>query len=147
MMPLFNNINISPGKKRELQERMKQLGVLEEDLKENFIRSSGPGGQKVNKTSSCVFLRHIPTGITVKCQESRYQSLNRFFAYRRLLDQIERRQKGFIEEEKRRIEKIRRQKRRRSKRAKEKMLEAKKRRTEKKKLRRMVEIPKEGEYL
>ncbi|HIE43377.1 MAG TPA: peptide chain release factor-like protein [Candidatus Omnitrophica bacterium] len=132
---------VSLRKERELEERMRRLGVSEADLEETFVRSSGPGGQKVNKTSTCVILRHIPTGITVKCQEERSQSLNRFLARRRLLDLIERRQRGIIEEEKRRIEKIRRQKRRRSKRAKEKMLEAKRRRSEKKELRAKIQIP------
>jgi len=137
-MPLFN---LSPKKQRELEERMRQLGVSEENLEETFIRSSGPGGQKVNKTSTCVFLRHIPTGLTVKCQEERSQALNRFLARRRLLELIEEKQKGIISEEKQRIEKIRRQKRRRSKRAQEKMLEVKRRQAEKKKLRSSVQIP------
>ena len=134
-------MNISLKKEQELRKRMQELQVSEEDLEESFIRSSGPGGQKVNKTSTCVFLRHIPTGLTVKCQEERSQSLNRLLARRRLLDLIEKRQKGFIEEERQRIEKIRRQKRRRSKRAKEKMLEAKHRLSEKKELRSPVQIP------
>lgn len=117
--------NISAHKERKLEERMQKLGVSEEDLEEKFIRSSGPGGQKVNKASTCVFLRHLPTNIIVKCQIERSQSLNRFLARRRLLDLIEKWQEGFILEEKQRIEKIRRQKRRRSRRVKEKMLEAK----------------------
>lgn len=104
--------NISAHKERKLEERMQKLGVSEEDLEEKFIRSSGPGGQKVNKASTCVFLRHLPTNIIVKCQIERSQSLNRFLARRRLLDLIEKWQEGFILEEKQRIEKIRRQKRR-----------------------------------
>ena len=114
--------NVSPKKERELMERMKQLNVSEDDIEESFSRSSGPGGQKTNKTSTCVFLRHTPTGITVKCQEERSQSLNRFFARRRLLDQVERSKKGFVAEEKKRIDKIRQQKRKRAKRTKEKTL-------------------------
>lgn len=137
-MTLFN---VSAHKERELKKRMGELGVSEEDLEEKFIRSSGPGGQKVNKTSTCVFLRHIPTDIIVKCQRERSQSLNRFLARDRLLDLIEKRQKGFILEEKSEKEKIRRQKRRRSRRAKEKMLEAKHKQSEKKKLRSPIEIP------
>ena len=137
-MPGFG---VSARKQRELADRMRRLGVSEEDLEEKFIRSSGPGGQKVNKTSSCVFLRHLPTGLAVKCQEERSRALNRFLARRRLLDRIERRQKGLLEEERKRIEKIRRQKRRRSKRAKEKMLAAKRRRAEKKKQRAPVAKP------
>jgi protein subunit release factor B len=134
-MSLFK---ISIDKEVALSERMQRLGVRECDLEESFIRSSGPGGQKVNKTSTCVFIRHLPTGLSVKCQRERSQSINRFLARRLLLDKIERMQSGIIDEEKRRIEKIRRQKRKRSKRAQEKMLEDKHRSAEKKRLRSAV---------
>ncbi len=112
--------NVSPKKEKALLDRMRELNIIEDDLDEEFIRSSGPGGQKVNKTSSCVCLRHIPTDITVKYQRERSQALNRFFARRTLLDQIELKQKGYIKEDKKRTEKIRSQKRKRRKRAKEK---------------------------
>ena len=112
--------NVSEKKEKALLDRMRELNVNEGDLEERFIRSSGPGGQKVNKTSSCVFLRHIPTDITVKYQQERSQALNRFFARRTLLDQIELKQKGYIKEDNKRIEKIRSQKRKERKRAKEK---------------------------
>jgi protein subunit release factor B len=134
-MSLFK---ISIDKETALRERMIRLGVKEGDLEESFVRSSGPGGQNVNKTSTCVFIRHVPTGLTVKCQRERSQSLNRFLARRLLLDKIERLQSGIIDEEKKRIEKIRRQKRKRSKRAKEKVLEEKHRSSEKKRLRSAV---------
>ena len=134
------SFSVSLKKEQGLRKRMRQLKVFEKDFEESFIRSSGPGGQKVNKTSSCVLLRHIPSGLSVKCQEERSQSLNRFIARRRLLDKIERRQKGFILAEQQRIEKIRRQKRKRSKRAKEKMLASKHKRSQKKKLRAAVRI-------
>ena len=130
---------VSAEKEKALLERMDQLGVSEEDLEETFVRSSGPGGQKVNKTSTCVFIRHIPTGLTVKCQRERLRSVNRFIARRILLDKIERMQKGVIEKERERIEKIKRQKRKRSKRAKEKMLKDKRKKSEKKKLRTSVD--------
>ena len=113
---------VSPEKEKKLFERMKALGVREVDIEEKFIRSSSPGGQNVNKTSTCVYLKHIPTGVRVKCQRERTQSLNRFLARRRLLDLIEQKEKGFIAAERERIEKIRRQKKRRSRRAKEKIL-------------------------
>jgi protein subunit release factor B len=129
---------ISIEKEAALTERMQRLGVKEGDLEESFIRSSGPGGQKVNKTSTCVFIRHLPTGLSVKCQRERSQSINRFLARRLLLDKIERMQSGIIDEEKKRIEKIRRQKRKRSKRAKEKMLEEKHHDAQKKRLRSAV---------
>jgi len=113
--------NVSEKKEKALLDRMLELNVKEDDLEERFIRSSGPGGQKVNKTSSCVFLRHIPTDITVKYQKERSQSLNRFFSRRTLLDQIELKQRGYIKENKKRIEKIKSQKRKKKKRTKEKL--------------------------
>jgi peptide chain release factor len=131
---------VSSGKENAVAQRMLELGVSESDLEETFIRSSGPGGQKVNKTSSCVHLLHIPTGLAVKCQRERSQSLNRHLARRLLLDKIERAQKGFVEEERERIEKIRRQKRKRSKRAKEKILTDKHHLAEKKVLRGKVAV-------
>jgi len=134
-MSLFN---VSPEKENELEARMERLGVSESDLRETFIRSSGPGGQKVNKTSSCVQLVHLPTGLSVKCQQERSQSMNRFLARRLLLDRIERLQRGVITAEKQRIEKIKRQKRRRSKRAKEKVLESKHKQSDKKSLRARI---------
>ena len=129
---------ISQEKETALRQRMESLGVREEEFRETFIRSSGPGGQKVNKTSSCVYLVHLPTGLSVKCQQERSQTLNRFLARRLLLDRIERLQTGLISAEKMRIEKIRRQKRRRSRRAKEKTLEAKHLQSEKKSLRARI---------
>ena len=113
--------NVSEKKEKALLDRMYELNVKEDDLEERFVRSSGPGGQKVNKSSTCVFLRHIPTDTTVKYQKERSQALNRFFARRTLLDQIELKQKGYIKEERKRIEKIKSQKRKRSKRTNEKL--------------------------
>jgi peptide chain release factor len=118
-MPTFP---VSPQKEKLLMERMHRLGVREADLDESFVRSSGPGGQNVNKTSTAVQLVHRPSGMTVHCQEARSQGLNRFLARRLLLDRIERQRLGELSAERQRVEKIRRQKRRRSRRAKEKML-------------------------
>ena len=89
---------------------------------------------------------HRPTGLSVKCQKARTQNLNRFYARRLLLDKIEQQQKGFIEEKKKRVEKIRRQKRKRSKRAKEKVLELKHQKSEKKKSRQNISISKLDQY-
>jgi protein subunit release factor B len=137
----MNLFNVSPEKEKALEARMGRLGVSEGDLRETFIRSSGPGGQKVNKTSSCVYLVHLPTGLSVKCQRERSQAMNRFLARRLLLDRIERLQRGMINAEKQRIEKIKRQKRRRSRRAKEKILELKHLQSEKKIMRAKVKLP------
>ncbi|MBM4312926.1 MAG: peptide chain release factor-like protein [Deltaproteobacteria bacterium] len=126
---------ISTEKETALRLRMESLEVREEDLRETFVRSSGPGGQKVNKTSSCVHLVHLPTGLSVKCQQERSQTMNRFLARRLLLDRIERLKTGLVAAERMRTEKIRRQKRRRSRRAQEKILEAKRLQSEKKSLR------------
>jgi len=129
---------VTPAKLKNLAEKMATLGVSEDDFDEQFVRASGPGGQKVNKTASCVVLKHIPTGLQVKCMDSRSRELNRFLARRRLVDKIAAMIDDGLSEEKKRIEKIRRQKRKRSKRAKEKMLEAKKQQAVKKERRRSV---------
>ena len=131
---------ISAEKEKAIAARMQELGVSDNDFEESFVRSSGPGGQKVNKSSSCVYLVHIPTGLSVKCQRERSQSLNRYLARKLLLDKIERVQKGFIAKEKEKLEKIRRQKRKRSKRAKEKILTAKHQRAQAKVLRGKVVV-------
>ncbi len=127
---------ISPRKERELQELMQRLGVQERDLEERFIRARGPGGQHVNKVSTCVVLRHRPSGVEVRCQQERSQLLNRYLARRILLRRLEAQRLGRLSAEAQRIAKLRRQKRKRSKRAQAKMLAAKKRQAEKKTLRR-----------
>lgn len=132
-MPLFP---VSPEKQRQLEERMARLGLREGDIVEDFIKGSGAGGQKINKTSVAVSLRHGPSGLMVRCQESRSQALNRFLARRKLVEKLEGRIRGLQSEDEQRREKIRRQKRKRSKRAKEKMLGDKRHHAEKKAMRR-----------
>ena len=126
---------VGPEKEQALADRMEALGIREEDIVEKFIRSGGHGGQNVNKVATCVYLKHLPTGTEVKCQQERSQALNRFFARRILADKIEAAVRGRESEEQKRIAKIRRQKRKRSKRAKDKMLADKRRVGEKKKRR------------
>lgn len=126
---------VSSIKEKLLKEKMEALNIREEDIRESFVRSGGRGGQNVNKTSTCVYLKHVPTGIEVKCSKERSQALNRYHARVILTKKIEQLIKGRESEDIQRIEKIRRQKRKRSKRAKEKMLNDKKFVSEKKKLR------------
>ena len=126
---------LSQRKEKTLHDKMERLGINESDIIERFVRSSGAGGQKVNKTSTCVYLKHLPSGIEVKCQKERSQALNRFLARRILADKIEQVQLGRKSEEEQRIAKIKRQKRKRSKRAKEKILRIKRIQSEKKKSR------------
>ena len=124
---------VSREKEIALRQRMESLGIFEKDILEKFIRSSGRGGQRVNKVSTCVYLKHLPTKIEVKCQRERSQAINRFLARRILTDKIERMIRRKESEEQQRIEKIRRQKRKRSKRAKLKILEEKRKQSQKKK--------------
>ena len=110
---------VSEEKNRWLKEKMKALGIHEKDIEEKFIRSSGSGGQKVNKTSTCVYLKHLPTGVEVKWMRERNQSLNRFLARRELAKRIER-LSGQLPPEDVKSKKARRQKVKRKKRAKQK---------------------------
>lgn len=129
------NFSVSPSKQKELEARFQKLGIREEDLEESFVRSSGAGGQNVNKVSTCVLLVHVPSGTEVKCQKTRSQVLNRYYARKILCEKLEEKILGEKSAKQQVIEKIRRQKRRRSKRAKEKMLQAKHHRAEIKKAR------------
>jgi len=108
---------VSAAKNRWLKEEMEALGIHEKDIEEKFIRSSGSGGQKVNKTSTCVYLKHIPTGIEIKYMRERNQSLNRFLARRELVMRIEK-LSGQVMPKEIESEKTRRQKLKRRKRAK-----------------------------
>jgi peptide chain release factor len=119
----------------ELHKRMDSLGIKEGDLIEKFILGSGSGGQKINKTSSCVYLKHIPTGIEIKCQRERSREMNRYYARKELCNRLEEKIENKKSERQQETEKIRRQKRRRSRKSKEKMLAAKKQLSEKKSLR------------
>lgn len=110
---------VSPEKNAELRRCMAALGVREEELEERFVRSSGKGGQHVNKSSTCVQLLHRPSGIEVRCSEGRSQSLNRFFARRLLLQRIAEAQ-GVKTARDDAAERARRQKARRTRKAAEK---------------------------
>ncbi len=110
------DFGVSERKAEALKKRMTACGLLEKELNEQFIRSQGPGGQHVNKTSTCVLLKHEPSGIMVKVQQSRSQLLNRFYARRQLCERLEAQQLGRQSPEARRIARIRKQKDRRRRR-------------------------------
>ena len=134
----MNPYPVAEKKQQSLAIQMFRLGIREQDLEESFVRSGGHGGQNVNKSATCVMLFHRPTRFQVKCQETRQQGLNRFLARRLLLDKIEAFQKGCVDAERARTEKIRRQKRRRSRRSKQRMLADKSHQSDKKEARRSV---------
>lgn len=123
---------------RGFKQEFKRLGIRDKDIVERFVRARGPGGQNVNKVSSCVYLKHLPTGIEVKCRKERSQALNRYIARQLLAKKVK---ALFLEKarlKRERFEKLRRQKRKRSKAAKLMILEAKRRRSERKRLRAKV---------
>lgn len=132
---------VSSSKREQVLRRMVRLGIREDELEETFVLGSGRGGQKINKTSSCVRLVHRPTGIEVKCQASRSRELNRHLARRELCDRVEERVLGEASRRRQEAERIRRQKRRRSRRQKERMLQDKHHHSEKKARRAGVGSP------
>ena len=107
---------VSKEKQDELLKRMESLEIKEDDIQEKFILGSGRGGQKLNKTASCVYLKHLPTGIEVKCQKDRSREMNRFFARRKLCELIEEKVHHIKTDKQKKIEKIRKQKKRRTRR-------------------------------
>ena len=127
---------IGRDKRDALKRRMAKLRILENDLIERFIRGTGHGGQKINKTSSCVYLHHRPSGIEIKCQAQRSREMNRYFVRRELCDRIEEIEQGRKSERRQRIEKIRRQKRRRSRRQRQREVGLKRQHGQKKEFRR-----------
>ena len=127
---------ITSEKLTAMEERMAALGVTDGDLLEKFVRGSGAGGQKINKTSSCVFLKHLPSGVCIKCQADRSREINRFLARRELCEQLESIRDGMASAKTQAIEKIRRQKRRRSRRSKQRSIDDKRLLSTKKSLRR-----------
>ena len=126
----------SPEKIAALETRMAGLSITSDTLLEKFIQGSGSGGQKINKTASCVYLKHLTSGIEVKCQQQRSRELNRYIARRELCERLEEIRDGKKSAKTQAREKIRRQKRRRSRRAKNRMLDDKSKHANKKNLRK-----------
>ena len=112
------DFGVTKQKQEQLEQRMASLGILESDIEEKFIRSSGPGGQNVNKNATCVFIRHLPTSLEVKSQTQRSQGLNRYYARKRLCELIEEQKLGSKSQSALKAEKIRKQKDRRKRRQK-----------------------------
>ncbi len=119
-----------------LYQRMVTLGILEADLLEKFVRGSGAGGQKINKTSNCVFLKHLPSGVCIKCQIDRSREMNRFLARRELCDQFDKIREGTAVAKTQAIEKMRRKNRPRSRNSKNRSVADKRQLSQKKSLRR-----------
>jgi len=119
----MGSFGVKPEKEVALRERMANLGIAESDLDERFVTSGGAGGQHVNKTATCVYLSHRPTGQEVKMQEARSQALNRYYARKRLCELIEAEQLGDESPEAKRAAKLRKQKQRRRRRTRKKLAE------------------------
>jgi protein subunit release factor B len=135
----MNPATTSPERAAQVAARLAALGVREADLEETFVRSAGPGGQNVNKTATCVVLRHRPTGVQVRCQATRQQGLNRLLAREWLAARLAALARARAAAERAQREKARRQQRRPSAAARRRMVEAKRRLAEKKAARRRVE--------
>jgi protein subunit release factor B len=127
---------VSPEKQTALDQRMAALGITEDNLLEKFVRGSGAGGQKINKTSNCVYLKHLPTGVAIKCQIDRSREMNRFLARRELCEQLEMIRDGKAVAKTQAIEKMWRQKRQRSRRSKQRSVADKRILSQKKSMRR-----------
>lgn len=127
---------ITSDKLAALEQRMAALGIAEAELLEKFVRGSGAGGQKINKTSNCVFLKHLPTGVCIKCQMDRSREMNRFLARRELCEQLEAIREGKAVAKTQAIEKMRRTNRPRSRNSKNRSVADKRNLSQKKSMRR-----------
>jgi len=129
-------MSISKEKLEELEKRLKKLGATGPNLIEKFVLGSGKGGQKVNKTTSCVYLKHVPTGIEVKCQKERSTVLNRYYARKMLCEKLEKKLHDIQSAKDKLMHKVRKQKKRRSRRQQQKLVDDKRHLSQKKALRK-----------
>jgi len=143
----MTRLSISQQKHKELKRRMRRLRIFEKDMKETFVRSSGPGGQNVNKVSSCVVLHHLPTGIQVKYHKERTQGLNRYQARCLMADKVEKSKRDAQRKMVQEIQKVKRQTRKRPEVLKEKILQKKHQHAQKKKMREKIKTHKLDKYL
>ena len=127
---------LTSDKLAAMEQRLTALGIAEADLLEKFVRGSGAGGQKINKTSNCVFLKHLPTGVCIKCQMDRSREMNRFLARRELCEQLEAIREGKAVARTQAIEKMRRTNRPRSRNSKNRSVADKRNLSQKKSMRR-----------
>lgn len=134
----MNAVALRPETIQRIQSRMALAELADADIEETFVRGSGSGGQKINKTSSCVQLKHLPTGTIIRCQETRSREANRWLAREMLAERLLQARESELSARRQEEEKIRRQKRRRSRRQKARMLADKKHQSDKKALRRSV---------
>jgi len=121
----MGKFNVSQGKENALLNKMNELNIFEKDLVETFVKSSGKGGQNVNKNNTCVNIKHVPSGITVKYNKERSQLLNRFFARRELLNRFEEIKLGKESPAQKKFNKIKKQKNRRQRKNLKKLLKIK----------------------
>jgi peptide chain release factor len=131
-------LNVRQEKRDQLAREMQAAGVREEDLKESYILGTGPGGQKINKSSVCVMLIHEASGQVVKCATTRSRALNRYYARKILCERILAEREGVLSAKQQEMERIRRQKRRRSRRQQARMVDAKRRHGDVKATRRKI---------
>ncbi len=135
----MSDVFLSPSTQARIRALMERAGIAERDLVERFVLGGGRGGQKLNKTSSCVQLRHVPTGTDIRCQQTRARAVNRWLARRLLAERLLERRRAEDSERLKLAEKIRRRKRRRTRRQRERVLEEKRLHSAKKRLRAPVE--------